>query len=52
VGSIIGVGLARGIVALNLNIISSIIKSWLLTVPLTAGLTMVIFSITRYLFFH
>jgi PiT family inorganic phosphate transporter len=43
VGSIIGVGLARGIKALNLAIIYRIVGSWLLTVPITA-----IFSMAAY----
>lgn len=47
VGSIIGVGLARGIKALNLAIIYRIIGSWLLTVPAAAIFSMVIFKILR-----
>jgi PiT family inorganic phosphate transporter len=45
VGSIIGVGMARGIKALNLAIIYRIIGSWLLTVPIAAGLSMVAYRI-------
>lgn len=45
VGSIIGVGMARGIKALNLAIIYRIIGSWLLTVPIAAGLSMVAYKI-------
>ena len=45
VGCVVGVGLARGLGALNLKIIGNIIKSWLLTVPFTAGLTMVIYLV-------
>ncbi len=43
VGSVIGVGLARGIAALNLTVIRAIINSWLITVPATAVVTIVIF---------
>ncbi len=45
VGCVVGVGLARGMGALNLKIIGNIVKSWLLTVPFTAGLTIVIYLI-------
>ncbi len=49
VGCVVGVGLARGLGALNLKIISNIIKAWLWTVPFTAGLTMFIYVIlSRY----
>lgn len=45
VGAVIGVGLARGLGALNLRMINSIIKSWLLTLPFTIGLTVVIYIV-------
>lgn len=45
VGSIIGVGLARGIKALNLAIIYRIVGSWLLTVPVTAVFSMITYKI-------
>jgi PiT family inorganic phosphate transporter len=47
VGSIIGVGLARGIKALNLAIIYRIIGSWLITVPVAAVFSMVLFMVLR-----
>jgi phosphate/sulfate permease len=43
VGSVIGVGLARGIAALNLRVILSIINSWLITIPATALVTVLIY---------
>lgn len=43
VGSVIGVGLARGIVAVDLKIIKRIFTSWVLTVPVSAATTAVIF---------
>ena len=43
VGSVIGVGLARGIAALNLRVILSIINSWIITIPATAIITVVIY---------
>jgi PiT family inorganic phosphate transporter len=50
VGAVLGVGLAQGFDALNLRVIRTIIWSWLLTLPIAAGLTMVIFSIFRVIF--
>ena len=47
VGSVIGVGMAKGIAALNLSIIRSIINSWLITVPATALLTVLVFLVLR-----
>ncbi len=45
VGSVIGVGFAGGINALNLNVVKNIIISWLATIPSAALLTMVIFEV-------
>lgn len=47
VGAVLGVGFAQGFDALNFKVIRTIIFSWLLTLPIAAGLTMVIFSILR-----
>lgn len=44
VGAVLGVGLARGIGALNLRVISTIFMSWLITLPAGAVLA-IIFSI-------
>ena len=49
VGSVLGVGLARGMAALNLGIVRTILSSWFLTVPLTAIVAVVIFVILRAL---
>ncbi|MFK8019638.1 MAG: inorganic phosphate transporter [Pseudomonadales bacterium] len=43
VGAVLGVGLARGIAALNLRVVGSIFVSWLVTLPAGAGLTIVFF---------
>ncbi len=43
VGAVIGVGFARGINALNLGIIWTIAKSWVYTIPFTAGLTIILY---------
>jgi len=45
VGSVIGVGMARGIKALNLRIIMDIITSWLATVPIAAVVSGGIFKL-------
>jgi PiT family inorganic phosphate transporter len=43
VGAVIGVGLARGLEAIDLSIIRKIIISWLLTLPIAAGTCVFIF---------
>ncbi len=50
VGSVVGVGLARGLRALNLRMMRDIIISWLLTLPLAAGLTIIIYEILKAIF--
>jgi len=47
VGAVIGVGLARGLEAVDLSIIKKIIVSWLLTLPIAAGTSIAIFLILR-----
>ncbi len=47
VGAVIGVGLARGIDAIDLKVIKKIIYSWLLTVPAAAALSAAIFICLR-----
>jgi PiT family inorganic phosphate transporter len=43
VGSVIGVGMARGMAALNLRVIRNIINSWIITIPASAIVTILIF---------
>ncbi len=50
VGSVIGVGLARGIDALNLKVLKDIIVSWLLTLPIAAVLSAAIFWALKGIF--
>src|SRR5690606_33097521 len=45
VGAILGVGMARGIAALNLRVIGSIFTSWVVTLPAGAILSIVYFSV-------
>ena len=48
VGSVIGVGLARGLASLNLAIIKKIVVSWIATVPFTAVLAMLFYKMFTY----
>ncbi len=48
VGGVMGVGLARGLEAVNLTIIFRIIAYWVLTVPAAAITSMVIYTILEY----
>ncbi len=50
VGAVIGVGLARGIDALNLRVLKDIVISWLLTLPIAAILSASIFFALKGLF--
>lgn len=45
VGSIIGVGLARGLPTLNVSIIKTIFISWIATLPFTAILAMIFYKV-------
>jgi len=45
VGSVIGVGMARGLASLNLSIIKKIVVSWFATVPFTAVLAMLFYKL-------
>jgi len=50
VGAVIGVGLARGLEAVDLSVIKKIIVSWVLTLPIAAGTSITIFLILRGVF--
>ena len=50
VGAVLGIGIARGIGALNLGVIGSIFMSWLITLPVGAGLSIVFFLTLRGIF--
>lgn len=50
VGAVFGVGLARGIDALNLTVMRNIFLSWALTIPLTAGLATLYFYLLGRIF--
>lgn len=50
VGAVLGIGIARGIGALNLGVIGSIFMSWLITLPAGAALSILFFFILRGIF--
>jgi PiT family inorganic phosphate transporter len=50
VGAVLGVGLARGIGALNLRVISTIFMSWVITLPAGAGLAILFFFMLKGMF--
>jgi PiT family inorganic phosphate transporter len=50
VGGVLGVGLARGIEAVNFRIIFQIMIYWVLTVPAAAVTSMVLFKIIRFFY--
>ena len=47
VGSVLGVGLARGIGALDLRIVGTIVVSWVATLPIAAALSIMFFYLFR-----
>lgn len=47
VGAVLGVGIARGIASLNLRVIRNIFMSWLITLPVGAGLSILFFFLLR-----
>ncbi|MCB1615085.1 MAG: inorganic phosphate transporter [Pseudomonadales bacterium] len=50
VGAVLGVGIARGIGALNMRVIGSILVSWLVTLPAGAALSILFFFILKGVF--
>lgn len=50
VGAVLGVGLARGIGALNLKVVGNIFMSWVVTLPAGAGLSILFFFILKAVF--
>ena len=45
VGAVIGVGFARGIATIDMGIIKNIVTSWILTIPIAAFVTILIYKI-------
>ena len=50
VGAVLGVGLARGIGALNLKVVGNIFMSWVVTLPAGAGLAIIFFFLFKGIF--
>jgi PiT family inorganic phosphate transporter len=50
VGAVLGVGLARGLAALNLKVIGTIFVSWVVTLPAGAGLSIIFFFMFKGMF--
>ena len=50
VGAVLGVGMARGIAALNLNVVRTIFMSWIVTLPIGGVLAIVFFWILKGIF--
>ncbi len=50
VGAVLGVGLARGLSAIDLSVVGRIIISWVITLPIGAGLSIVFFYTLKGIF--
>lgn len=50
VGAVLGVGLARGMAALNMNIVKTIFLSWIITLPAGAALSIFFFFMLKGIF--
>ena len=50
VGAVIGVGFARGIAVLDFGIVKKILGSWLITIPLSAIMTIIIFKLLIFIY--
>ncbi|MFQ3229199.1 inorganic phosphate transporter [Reinekea sp.] len=50
VGAVLGVGLARGISALNLRVLANIVSSWVITLPAGAFLSIIFFFMLKGMF--
>ncbi|WP_110686337.1 inorganic phosphate transporter [Salinicola aestuarinus] len=50
VGAVLGVGLARGMAALNLRVLGQIVLSWLITLPAGALLSIIFFFMLKGMF--
>ena len=50
VGGVLGVGMARGIAALNLGVVRNIVISWVVTLPIGAALSICFFYLLKAIF--
>lgn len=47
VGAVLGVGMARGIAAINMGVVRNIVVSWVITLPVGAGLSIIFFWLLK-----
>lgn len=52
VGAVLGVGMARGIGALNLRVIGTIVVTWVVTLPVGAALSILFFFFFKGVFIN
>lgn len=52
VGAVLGVGIARGIGALNLRVVRNIMLSWIITLPAGGILAIIFFYLLKGVFYH
>ncbi len=50
IGAVLGVGLARGLSALNLGMLREIVLSWIITIPASAGISVLCFYLLKSIF--
>lgn len=50
VGAVLGVGMARGIAAINIGVVRNIVVSWVVTLPAGAGLSILFFFMIKGIF--
>ncbi|MCG9728646.1 inorganic phosphate transporter [Shewanella sp. Isolate13] len=50
VGAVLGVGMARGIAAINIGVVRNIVVSWVVTLPAGAGLSIMFFFMIKGIF--
>jgi len=50
VGAVLGVGMARGIAAINLGVVRNIVVSWVITLPVGAALSIMFFWMMKGIF--
>jgi PiT family inorganic phosphate transporter len=50
VGAVLGVGMARGIAAINLGVVRNIVISWVITLPVGAALSIMFFFMLKGIF--
>ncbi|WP_028764149.1 inorganic phosphate transporter [Shewanella colwelliana] len=50
VGAVLGVGMARGIAAINIGVVRNIVVSWVVTLPAGAALSIIFFYIIKGIF--